>query len=131
MKKQHLCATVIKCDELEHLEEVKEIDGGELLFTRGFPSDYFDDDMILVREDILKEFFEQYVLTTRESRAFVKNHMGSYSYHCVSALGCGTRIESENGIEIAYLKNPRNPIRLAEPLVYCLKRKWKDLGWNL
>lgn len=143
MKNQHLCATVIKCDLLEGLSEIESINHSQFLFQHGRPSDIFN--LRRAREEIIEELFKKYVFIRDEQSDFIEGAMGSYSYHCVSALGCDTYVTNEDreiiefiqgkevkGIEnmkINRLKGEYNPIRVAEPLAYCLEKKIKECGW--
>lgn len=146
MQHQHLCATVIKCDQLEGLPEMDEVNHSRFLFEHGIPVDLFDQQE--ARQEIVKDMFQKYIFPIRRgSESFLENSMESVSYHCVSALGCGTYQSIEDrevteivegrlttgiksGVEVHYLNGEYDPIRVAEPLAYCLKKKVEELGWS-
>lgn len=129
MKEQKVYVTLTKCDLLENIPEIKAVSFSDILFQRGTQETLFKDQM-LAREEIVKDIFNRFVFTDASKERFLKRTLKSYSYHCISALGCATVKTIENGKKVTHLSEEYNPIRVAEPVAYCIKEKINELGWE-
>ena len=129
MRRQRIYVTLTKCDLLEKLPEIRDISFSPILFQRGTPTRLFGDQQ-LAREQVVGEIFHRYVFDSESKEVFLKNNLASFSYHCISSLGCGTVEREENGRPVQYLDGEYDPIRVAEPLAYCIKQKIEELGWK-
>lgn len=126
LKEQHLCTTLIKCDVLEHVSEIQNLNHSELLFQHELADD--SENAQIIREKLVKEILNTYAFT-QQPENFLENKMRSVSYHCISALGCDTHEETVDGKTIDRLSGPYAPIRAAEPLIACLRKKVIENGW--
>lgn len=129
MKEQKIYVTLTKCDLLESIPEIKNENYSDILFQRGNQITLFKDQK-LAREEVIKKIFNDYVFTDPSKEKFLSKNMKSFSYHCISALGCATVKRIENGEPREYLSEEYDPIRVAEPIAYCIKEKIDELGWE-
>lgn len=129
MKEQKIYVSLTKCDLLENIPEIKNIDYSYHLFQRGNQPKLFKDQK-LAREEVIKKIFESYVFTDPGKEKFLSQNLKSVSYHCISALGCATFKKMEKGEKVEYLSEEYDPIRVAEPIAYCIKEKIDELGWE-
>ncbi|HJB35841.1 MAG TPA: hypothetical protein H9775_15135 [Candidatus Blautia merdipullorum] len=126
MKKQHLCCTIIKSDLLQESPQMREIPHMMELFTRDPEYNYLDEDIQYAREQIVQEVCSQFVFSRREMEIMEKD-MKSVSWHCISSLGCGTE---EIRPLVFRLKGRFDPIRVEEPLVICMRNRFRENGWE-
>ena len=138
---QHMCCTLIKCDLLENIEEVREMEDADFLFQHGEPDDLLHENIQILRQDILKKFFLNFVFSKEKDLELLsKDFCDSVSLHCISALGCDTNfVAREGSIEnigigekvdgVYYLEGEYDPIRVAEPLITCIKKRVEENGW--
>lgn len=129
MKEQKIYVTLTKCDLLENIPEIKDENYSDILFQRGNQTTLFKDQK-LAREEVIKKIFDSYVFTDPSKEKFLSRNLKSFSYHCISALGCATVKRIENGKPVEYLSEEYDPIRVAEPIAYCIKEKIDELGWE-
>lgn len=129
MKKQRVYMTLTKCDMLENIPEIQDFSFSQILFQRGTPAKLFGDQQV-AREQVVGELFRRYVFDSIGKEKFLEKNLASFSYHCISSLGCGTAEREENGTQVYYLDGEYDPIRVAEPVACCLKRRIEDLGWE-
>lgn len=128
VQKQHLALTICKCDKLEYLPEMETYNRYGLLFEHGMSCDLMDADASLARESVVKTLFSD--LMEDGSKKLKQLDRENVSFHCISALGCGTQKVIQDGSEHFVMTGEYAPIRLAEPLVTCIWKKIQELGWD-
>lgn len=128
LKRQYFCATIIKCDLLEGLKEMETIMGTQFLFNRSRYQDLLNEDTTKAREGIVEKIFDKYVFEDhRQKEILLRDFGGHITWHCISALGCNATEKEE---KVFYLDGEYQPIRVAEPLLACLKKKIEENGWD-
>lgn len=128
LKKQYFCITIIKCDLLEGLKEMEAIPESEYLFNREKIEDLINDDLANAREWIVEDLFDKYVFVdNKQKEILLRDFDGRVSWHCISSLGCHVTEREKN---VFYLDEEYQPIRVAEPLIACLKKRVEENGWD-
>lgn len=127
LQKQHLYGTVVKCDLLEDLPEFIALPQKSMLFSRE-DMDLNSNQMFLQQEMIREKIFERYVFRDEKQKNKLLGDFASASWHCISALGCDTKIiPGENDV---FDIDAYAPIRLAEPIMTCVMNYAVDHGWD-
>lgn len=130
----YFCGTIIKSDLIENVEEIKQTENYEHLFEREMPEDLLDSNAIQERNILVKEMIERNNLFgDGEQMKKIERTCGgedNVSWHCISALGCGTDTVGEGSEKHGELKGEYAPIRVAEPLVTCILKRIERNGWT-
>lgn len=129
IENQHICVTLTKCDLLEDEAIINQMEYSNSLFQKGHNRKLFESEG--ARSDVIKNLFTNYVFDSADQEKFFEdNNIKSVSYHCISALGCATEEIEKDGNKLYKLKGKYNPIRVAEPLAYCIRKKIEELEWE-
>lgn len=126
---QHICVTLTKCDLLKDEAIINQNEYSYVLFQGGNKNTLFEQET--ARNAVVKKLFTDYVFDSADREQFFENNnIKSVSYHCISALGCATEEIEKDGSKLYKLKGKYNPIRVAEPLAYCIRKKIGELSWE-
>ena len=92
LSRKYMALTIAKSDLLEDLGEILEYTGSSLLFERNQPgTGFINTDHHFLRQDILKQIFDQKVFRLQRNLADYKES----SLFAMSALGCETKEEMD------------------------------------
>lgn len=126
LKQKYMALTLAKTDLLEELGEIKAYPGSSLLFEKNSVSyGFFDMDHHFLRQDILRQIFDQKVFRLQRSLEDYKES----SMFAVSALGCETELsEGENGY-IERTVGKVRPVRVEEPVLWMVMKYMRERRW--
>lgn len=126
LKKKYIALTIAKSDLLEELGEIRAFRGSGLLFDRRQVTyGFMNMDRHFLRQDILKQIFDQKVFRLQRSLDDYKES----SLFAVSALGCEAEDikNEEEGVTKAVGKV--RPIRVEEPVLWMIMKYMQERGW--
>ncbi len=126
LKQKYMALTLAKSDLLEELGEIKAYPGSSLLFEKASVSyGFFDMDHHFLRQDILRQIFDQKVFRLQRSLDDYKES----SMFAVSALGCETEItEGDNGYIEKTVGRVR-PFRVEDPVLWMVMKYMRERRW--
>lgn len=126
LKQKYMALTIAKSDLLEELGEIKAYPGSSLLFEKNSVSyGFFDMDHHFLRQDILRQIFDQKVFRLQRSLEDYKES----SMFAVSALGCETElVEGEDGYVEKTVGKVR-PFRVEEPILWMVMKYMQERRW--
>ncbi len=126
LKDKYIALTIAKGDQLSELDEFRQLTGSGLLFEReSIKRGWIHTDHQLLRQKILENVFEEKVYHMQRN---VGEYRGSGLF-LISALGCETITEEENGVMLTRAVSQVNPIRVEEPFMWLLMKILQERGW--
>lgn len=127
MKRMLFLGIIGKSDRLEQMEEIRAREEYAPLFDREYLEDMLDIQAMEMRSELVEEMIEEFGLFGKlDIRSFAQDYgERAVSWHCISALGCGT----DNAKEKGKLLGNYAPVRVAEPLMACIYRRMGANGW--
>lgn len=126
-KQMYFAGALIKSDLMEHMEGVADNDLYRCLFERARPAETISLETLGLRSSLVSQMIQELDLIDEQDISDITETYGgdsrdSVSWHCISALGCDAEMAG-------HLKGRYQPIRVAEPLVMVILKRFRDNGW--